>query len=143
MTFDPRQAGFAWPEEVQLTNASGESMTLRPYAANLSQVQAAGKNRVGQCYRYYSSSLGILTELEVLYWYAGGQQVVSNFLGQFKGMFDRQQVSRLPLENLLTELAALGFDETTIRVCLRWLLQDGYVAIENAADGRFLEIVKW
>lgn len=143
MPFDTRQAGFAWPEEMELTNVRGERMTIRPHAANLFKVQAAGKDRGGQCYRYYTSERGILTELEVFYWYAGGQQVVSSFLTGFKGLFDQQRLTRLPLSGVVDALAGRGFDETTIRICLRWLLQDGYVAIESTDEGRFLEIVKW
>jgi hypothetical protein len=143
MTLDPRQAGFAWPEKTELTNTSGETITIQPFAANLSRAQAADKLRVGQCYRYYTSDRGILTELEVFYWYAGGHQVVFDFLTEFKQSFDERGVSRLPFDALEKHLITHGFDETTIRVCLRWLLQDGYVAIENLDDGHFLELVKW
>ena len=143
MTFDPRQAGFAWPEEITLTNANGDSMTIRPHAANLAAVQDAGHQRIGQCYRYYTSSRGILTELEIFYWYAGGQQVCANFLSSFKRYFDNESTTRIPSNVVVDHLAEQGFDETTIRVNLKWLIHGGYISLENADEGQFLAIEKW
>lgn len=143
MPFDPRQAGFAWPEEITLTNANEETMTIRPYAANLSAVQHAGHQRIGQCYRYYTSTSGIMTELDVFYWYAGGPQVCSEFLSAFKTYFDNESATRIPSTVVVEYLAQQGFDETTILVNLRWLIHGGYISLENADEGQFLSIENW
>ena len=119
MPFDPRQAGFAWPEEITLTNANDESMTIRPHAANLSAVQDAGHQRIGQCYRYYTSTNGILTELDVFYWYAGGPHVCADFLSAFKQYFDNKSATRIRSNVVEEHLAQRGFNETAIRVNLR------------------------
>jgi hypothetical protein len=139
MSIDNQDAGFAWPLARTLTNAAGETMSIRPRAANLSLVKTAGIKRVGQCYRYYATKHGILTELQVLDWLAGGKNAVSECLSLIKKLFDGHKpprISRQKLDNL-------NFDETTVHVCLRWLLHDGYISIENADGEQFLELIKW
>jgi hypothetical protein len=143
MTLDPRQHSFAWPEETTLTNVGGESMTIRPIAANLANLHQADENklRVGQCYRYYTSGGAILTELEILYWFVGGHQVVFNLLGEFERLFDRMQASRLLYESVVQSFHDAGFHDLTIQVCLRWLIQDGYVALASEGENWFLDVV--
>ena len=109
---------------MELTNVAGETMTIHPHDADLPSIQRADNPRVAQCYRRYSTSgRGVLTELQVIYWYVGGEQVVSNFLAEFKRLFDERGLTRLSEENVLAELIARGFDDTTIRNCLGWLVQ--------------------
>jgi hypothetical protein len=63
MPIHPQQVGFSWSEETVLTNTRGESMTVRPFAANFAGLREAGGQRIEECYRYYTLSGGILTEL--------------------------------------------------------------------------------
>ncbi len=105
MSVDPRQVGFAWPEETALTNVNGETIMVSPLSVNLSCAQEPGKDRVGQCYRYYTTPNGPMTELEVLTWYAGGHDASNRFLAAFKDIFDQGSQLSLHLRDVLTPLA--------------------------------------
>ena len=143
MPIDPQQVGFAWSEETALTNTAGETMTVRPFAANFAGLREAGGQRIEECYRYYTSSRGILTELELKKWLAGGDEACARLLSAFRALFGSQPGTRLSLSSVLSSLQAQGFPDATISINLRWLLQDGYVAAERDGDDWQVEVVKW
>jgi hypothetical protein len=143
MTFDPQHVGFTWPRETTLMNPAGQSMVVRPYAANFAGLQEAGGRRIEECYRYYTSTNGILTELEVKSWIAGGDAACSKLLSAFRALFSAAPGTRLTLEQAIGSLQREGFADNTIEVNLRWLLQDGYVGATRDGDRWILEIVKW
>jgi hypothetical protein len=126
MSFDPSQAGFAWPTEVVLTNASGEQMTVQPHSANLTSIQGANGRRVGECYRYYATDGGILTELEVGHWLAGGEAECQRLCTAVKELLSPGQPHSFA--SLIDALHKRGFAQVTILVNIRWLIQDGYVS---------------
>lgn len=142
MTFDPQQVGFTWPHETTLTNPAGEEMIVRPCAANFAGLRDAAGQRIEECYRYYTSTNGILTELEVKKWLAGGDEVCLQLLSAFRALFNGEVGTRLPLENVITSLQQQGFADSTIEVNLRWLLQDGYVAANRQGEQWVLEVVR-
>ena len=118
-------------------------MVIRPYAANFAGLHEANGQRIEECYRYYTNTHGILTELEVKKWLAGGDAVCSQLLSAFRALFGTQVGTRLTLEQVIASLQERGFADSTIEVNLRWLLQDGYVAATNENGGWLLEVVKW
>jgi len=142
MPFDPQHVGFTWVAETTLTGPTGETMVVRPYAANFAGLRDANGQRIEECYRYYTSSHGILTELEVKKWLAGGDAVCSQLLSAFRTLFGGQVGTRLTLEYVVGSLKQDGFADSTIEVNLRWLLQDGYVAATNEDGGWVLEMVR-
>jgi len=99
MAFDPQQVGFAWPQKVVLTSPTGETLTISPYAVNFAGLRDANAHRIEECYRYYTSAAGILTELEVKKWLAGGDESCSRLLSAFRGLFGSQPGTRLPLSS--------------------------------------------
>jgi hypothetical protein len=132
MSFDPIQAGFAWPEETVLTNSAGQQMTLRPYAANFARIEGAGSRRICECYRYYTTESGILTELEVGHWLAGGEAECSRLCSSLKQLLSAA-LGPIALTPLIVSLRSEGFADVTISTNMRWLVQDGYVSAEYRA----------
>lgn len=129
MMFAPQQAGFAWPAQTQVSAPSGATITIRPYAANFAGIDAAGR-RSGENHRYYATSYGIHTELEIKAWVAGGQAESFDLLGTYNALFDAAGVERLPFAQVVRDLRERGFADGTILVNLSWLVQDGYAAID-------------
>src|SRR5581483_8828962 len=134
MTFNPQQVGFAWPQETQLTSPTGEVMVVRPQAVNFAGLRGARGQRIEECYRYYTSSRGNLTELEVKTWLAGGPEVCARLLDSFRDLFRAQPGTRLSLSSVISALQSQGFSDNTIEINLRWLLQDGYIAGQRSGD---------
>lgn len=118
-------------------------MTIRPDAVNFAGLHQANGKRIEECYRYYTSSQGLLTELEVKKWLAGGEAACQALLSAFKQLFGSQPGARQPLSNVLSSLQGQGFSDTTIEINLRWLLQDGFVAAQRDGDRWILELVRW
>ncbi len=87
MTFDPNEEGFQWPEETDLTNSSGQALHVKPFAIRPAGLKSAANDREKECYRFYESPIGILTELEVNYWRIGGAGAAIEFLNRFNGLF--------------------------------------------------------
>lgn len=132
--------GFMWDQETTLTNPEGESIIVRPYAVNHAGLREAKGQRSKECCRYYSSSEGDLTELEVKTWLAGGPEVCSRLLRTFLALFS-QPGNRL-LISVISSLQS-QFSDNSIEINLGWLLKDGYVAGQRSGDDWMLEVVKW
>lgn len=141
MPIDPTQAGFTWPEETTLTAPNGETMIVRPLAVDFTALQESTGRRVEECYRYYTSTRGTLTELEVKRWLAGGDDACARLLAAFTSCFGSGPGTRVPLTDIIAALEDQGFHENTITINFRWLLQDGYVAAHCEADNWILELV--
>jgi hypothetical protein len=139
MVFDPQAVGFAWPQETVLTSPTGETMTIRPYAANFAGIRDAQGHRIEECYRYYTSICGIQTELEIKKWWAGGDQECLRLVREVKSLLARSEVGRLPLESVIAALDGQGFAQATILVNMKWLLQEGSVSASCEEGTWFLE----
>ncbi len=142
MTFNPQQFGFTWPQETTLTNATGETMVIRPDAVKFVGLRDAKGQRIEECYRYYTSSGGDMTELEVKTWLAGGPEVCARLLAAFRALLGEQPGTPLSLSSVISSLESQGFSDSTIEIILRWLLHDGYIAGQRSGDDWMLKVIK-
>lgn len=138
MTFDPMAAGFRWPTQQTLTRGDGAQLNIAPSAVNFAGIAKGG--RQAECYRYYSTSYGLLTELEVTTWFAGGQWECFDLLSAYNNLFSGS--SEMPFAEIVTALQARGFADQTILVNLTWLLEDGYAELETKAGVPYIRKIK-
>ena len=130
---DPIQLGFFWPTPTLLTNRNGEHLNIWPHSVNTNGVERANGQRIGQCYHYYSTERGILTELELGNWLAGGVVECMRLSTMLRELFEEHE--RLSHAEIFNLLRAHNFADVTIDVNIRWLIQDGLVAVqEDAGD---------
>lgn len=129
MSFDPRAEGFAWPDEVDVSNAAGASMRIRPYLVRSAGIADAQNEREKECYRFYQTPIGLLTELEVKYWQIGGINAVGDFLTQFNAIFALSNAPR-PASVVVTALLQGGLSPIVIEVNLGWLIKGNYITFD-------------
>jgi len=127
MTFDPEEEGFSWPREVDLTNAEGDSMRIRPLSFNSAGIADTRNEREQQCYRLYETPIGILTELELNYWRIGGREAVKDFLAAFDTLFQTETESILVSE-AHRRLLDVGLPPVVVEVNLGWLIKGSYIS---------------
>lgn len=125
MLIDLQHFGFKWRQETKLTNAYGETMTICPYGVNPAGIVGAAGKRIEECFRWYSSSQGILTELEINKWIAGGDSACMAVLVAISELLATQPESPGALYSLGS---TLWCGEEIAAIILKWLIQDGYLA---------------
>lgn len=129
MSFDPAAEGFAWPTATDVVNTSGASMRVVPYAIRTSGIAVAKSLREKECYRFYETPIGVLTELEINYWRAGGMAAVREFVSSFDAVFSGSPEPR-PVAEVISSLLQAGLPRVLIEVSLGWLIKGNYVGFD-------------
>lgn len=132
MPMNPREEGFAWPEETEIRNASGSKMTIKPAILRAHAADAAN-DRERECYRLYETPMGLLSELEIKYWQTGGFQAVQELIRAYKNVFNAHGKDELPLETVLNALRNRDYSDIQIEVVVGWLIRGQYVRFDSDA----------
>jgi len=114
-------------------------MRIRPLAVNSSCITAAANDREKECYRFYGTPIGMLTELELNYWRIGGREAVRDFMSSFDRLFTRDTTS-LPVEEVRRHLMSAGIPAVVVEVNIGWLIKSNVISFDpvNMHIGRRL-----
>ena len=129
MTFDPKAEGFRWPTETDITNAAGQTLHVKPFAIRPSGLATASNDREKECFRFYETPIGILTELEVNYWRIGGTGAAMDFLKRFNALFPTGKTT-LSVRDVVNALVQGGVSAVEVEVNLGWLIKGNYVTFD-------------
>jgi len=129
--FDPKADGFAWPEEIDVTNSHGETMHIfGPWEIRSSDLANVTNERGKENLRRYRTDKGLLTELQVKYWQIGGESVVWDFLAAFNAIFEASNELR-PISEVRAALHERGFTSIVIDINLDWLIKGKEVTFDS------------
>jgi len=127
-----KKLGFAWTQDSVVSDPYGHSITINPDSASIADLRSANGRRVAECHRYYSTPFGILTELRLKRWLAGGDAECLRFIVAVRQLLEAAPAN-IPLARAISELGAQGFADSTIGINFCWLIRDGYLTF--ARDG--------
>jgi len=63
MTFDPQTEGFGCPNETDIAYSTEQTLHVKPFVIQPSGLASANKDAEKECYRFYETPIGSLTEL--------------------------------------------------------------------------------
>lgn len=129
MTFDPKEEGFCWPTETDIANESGQTLHVKPFAIRPSGLATALNEREKECFRFYVTPIGILTELEVNYWRIGGTGAAMDFLKRFNALFSTEKTT-ISVKEVINALLQGGVSAVEVEVNLGWLIKGNYVTFD-------------
>ena len=127
LTFDPTAEGFTWTQSATVRNPHGQEMLVVP-AFVRANIVTANNDRERECYRFYDTPIGLLSELELKYWIAGGMDSTQNLVSSYASLFGDQL--ELPVQTVEEELQKLGFTIAQLQIVIGWLIRGRSVSFD-------------
>jgi len=137
--FDAVGMGFLWPEEVEITNAYDQTMTIRPSGWHAGFDEADENGRMSL--RLYETQLGTMTENQVAAWVCGGNVAWIDILKAIHRIVGDNKPMRV--SSLRQQMSLLGVSDTAFELTLFRLLRGGYAQIDGEGDAKTITIVRW
>ena len=125
MPINFNEYGFVWPNATTITNYSGSQMSITPEFVR-SGYQTDMNDRSKECFRIYTTPLGLMSELEIKHWQAG-QEFEMELIKAFHEIFKESGESEILLSAVLERLENRGFEIIQIHIVVGWLIKGQFV----------------
>jgi hypothetical protein len=122
MLINFNEYGYAWPNTSTVTNHLGIPMSITPEYVR-SGYQVDMNDRLKECYRIYSTPLGLMSELEIKYWQIGGEHIASELIDAYRDVFKERGKSEMGIVDVLDSLEKRNSDVIQIQTVVGWLIK--------------------
>jgi hypothetical protein len=136
---NPYELGFLWPASQTLTNVLDEDLTVEPsrFGPGFDTADEVGKMAL----RFYNTSRGELTELDVVNWFCGGSARWMDVLKLFKSDIGFQKAIRL--RDVYNRLSRLGVSQEVCDLTILRLVRGKHATLDGIGDNAVFTIVRW
>jgi hypothetical protein len=136
---NPYELGFLWPTSQTLTNVLDEDLVIEPSGFGPAFEEAVEADKMAL--RFYKTSRGDMTELEVANWFCGGPAKWRDVLRILRNEIGLQKPTRL--REVYSRLAKLGVSQDVCELTILRLVRGKYANLDGIGDNAVFTIVRW